>query len=73
MSPEARGLPDPLRELARERGRLLGELGVVPRDAAWARREADALASLVSPRIRLRLPAPLARLARRLTRALRQI
>jgi hypothetical protein len=64
-------MPDPLRDLARERGRLLGELGVVPGDVAWARREADALASLVSPRIRLRLPEPVARLARRLSRALR--
>ena len=72
MSPDARGLPDPLRDLARERGRLLGELGVVPADAAWARQEADALASLLSPRIRLRLPAPIARLARRLARTLRQ-
>jgi len=71
VSPEARGLPDPLRELARERGRLLGELGVVPDDVAWARSEADALASLVKPRIGLRLPAPVARLARRLARALR--
>ena len=71
MSPEARGLPDPLRELARERGRLLGELGVVPGDVAWARAEGDALASLVTPRIRLRLPAPLASLVRRLSRALR--
>jgi len=72
VSPGARGLPDPLRELARERGRLLGELGVVPTDAAWARQEADALASLLSPRLRLRLPAPIGRVVRRLARALRQ-
>ena len=60
---------DPLRELARERGRLMGELGVMPQDAAWARAEADDIASLT--RRDLRLPAPLARLLRRLARAVR--
>ena len=65
------GRPDPLRELARDRGRLLGELGVRANDAAWVRAEADALASLTSPRLGLRWPAPLARLARRLARMLR--
>jgi hypothetical protein len=65
------GRADPLRELARERGRLLGELGVQQNDTAWARAEADALASLTSPRLGLRWPAPLARLARRLARTLR--
>jgi len=64
-------MPDPLRELARERGRLLGELGVDPRDVAWARAEADALASLVTPRLGLRLPASVARLTRRMARFLR--
>ena len=72
MSPEARGMPDPLRDLARERGRLLGELGVVPGDVAWARREADALASLLSPRLRLRLPAPIGRVVRPQAPARRQ-
>lgn len=71
MSPEARAMPDPLRELARERGRLLGELGVMPGDVAWARAEADALASLVTPRVGLRLPASVVRLARRLGKTLR--
>jgi hypothetical protein len=64
------GRADPLRELARERGRLLGELGVEQKDTAWARAEADALASLTSPRLGLRWPAPLARLARRIARML---
>ena len=59
---------DPLRVLARERGRLLGELGVVPEDARWARAEADAIASLVRPRISVRLPRALATLLRRLRR-----
>jgi hypothetical protein len=60
---------DPLRELARERGRTMGELGVLPQDAAWARAEADAIASLTRRQMRLRWPAPLARLLRRLRRA----
>jgi hypothetical protein len=62
---------DPLRELARERGRAMGELGVLPQDARWARAEAEAIASLTRPQVRLRLPAPLARLARRLARLVR--
>jgi hypothetical protein len=64
------GRADPIRELARERGRLLGELGVQQSDTAWARAEADALASLTSPRLGLRWPAPLARFARRMARML---
>ena len=71
MSPAARGLADPLRELARERGRMLGELGVRPDDVAWARAEGDAIASLVTPRLALRLPVSVARLVRRWTRAIR--
>jgi hypothetical protein len=59
---------DPLRKLAQERGRILGELGVKPEDARWTRSEADALASLVTPAFPVRLPAPIARLARRLAR-----
>jgi hypothetical protein len=62
---------DPLRELARERGRTMGELGVLPQDAGWARAEADAIASLTQRELRLRWPAPLARLLRRLARAFR--
>jgi hypothetical protein len=61
---------DPLRELARERGRTMGELGVLPQDAAWARAEAGAIASLTTRQLRLRLPAPLSRLFRRLAGAL---
>lgn len=62
---------DPLRELARERGRTLGELGVQPQDAKWARAEAEAIASLTRPQMRLRLPAPLSRALRRLLRLVR--
>ncbi len=62
---------DPLRVLARERGRLLGELGASPEDVRWARAEADAIASLVRPRLALRLPSALAGLLRRLRRAFR--
>ena len=57
---------DPLRRLARERGRTLGELGLQPSDAAWARSEADAIASLVTPS--LRLPAFVVRFVRRIAR-----
>jgi hypothetical protein len=59
---------DPLRRLAQERGRILGELGVRPEDARWTRAEGEALASLVTPAFPVRLPAPLARLAQRLAR-----
>ncbi len=66
------GGPDPLRRLAQERGRILGELGVRPDDARWARvggrraREpADAVAAACAFR------APLGRLVRRLARFLR--
>lgn len=62
---------DPLRRLARERGRTLGELGLRPSDAAWARSEADAIASLATPSLRVRTPAFLARLLRRLARLAR--
>ncbi len=62
---------DPLRRLAQERGRLLGELGVRPEDLRWQRLEADALASLVVPTLRLRLAGPLGRLWIRLRRAAR--
>jgi hypothetical protein len=62
---------DPLRALAQERGRLLAELGVRPEDARWAQMEADALASLVTPAMPVRLPAALERFRRRLGRLLR--
>jgi hypothetical protein len=62
--------PDPLRRLAQERGRILGELGVKAEDARWTRVEGETLASLVTPDFPLRLPAPLARLLRRLARLL---
>jgi hypothetical protein len=62
---------DPLRRLARERGRTLGELGVRPGDASWARSEADAIASLTTPSLRLRMPAVFTRFLRRLARAAR--
>jgi hypothetical protein len=60
---------DPLRRLAQERGRLLGELGVRPADLRWQRLEADAIASLVVPVLRFRLPAPIGRFWLRLKRA----
>ena len=62
---------DPLRELARERGRAMGELGCQPQDAKWARSEAEAIASLTRAQVRLRLPAPLSRAVRRVARFLR--
>ena len=62
---------DPLRRLAQERGRILGELGVRPEDARWARREGETLASLVTPAFPVRIPAPIVRLARRLARPFR--
>ena len=60
--------PDPLRRIAAERGRLLGELGVRPHDVRWARLEADAIAGLVTPALPLRLPRTLTRLLQRLRR-----
>jgi len=65
------GTADPLRRLAQERGRLLGELGVRVEDGRWVRAEADAVASLTVPRLAARLPEPLARMLRKLSRALR--
>ena len=59
---------DPLRRLAQERGRVLGELGVRPEDLRWLRLEAETLASLVVPALGLRLPAPVARFWRRVRR-----
>jgi hypothetical protein len=62
---------DPLRRLASERGRTLGELGVRTEDDRWARLEAEAIAGLVTAVPRLRLPGLLERLLRRLRRAAR--
>ena len=62
---------DPLRRLANERGRTLGELGVRAGDDRWARLEAEAIAGLVTAGLRLRLPGLLERLLRRLRRAAR--
>jgi hypothetical protein len=62
---------DPLRRLANERGRSLGELGVRPEDDRWARLEAETIAGLVTAGLRLRLPGALERLLRRLRRAAR--
>jgi hypothetical protein len=62
---------DPLRRLAQERGRILGELGLRPEDARWARVEAEAIASLVTPALQLRMLGVLGRLRRRLARATR--
>jgi len=62
---------DPLRALAQERGRLLAELGVRPEDSRWAQMEADALGSLVTPALSIRVPAPLGRIWRRVRRSMR--
>jgi hypothetical protein len=62
---------DPLRRLAQERGRILAELGVRPDDARWTRMEGETLASLVSPALQVRLPAPLRRVLRRFARLFR--
>jgi len=62
---------DPLCRLAQERGRILGELGVKPDDARWARMEGETLASLLVPALSVRLPAALERLRRRLARIVR--
>jgi hypothetical protein len=62
---------DPVRRLARERGRLLGELGVTPADERWAKQEAEVLASLSYPQLSARLPGALLVLWNRLRRLLR--
>lgn len=65
------GAADPLRRLAQERGRILGELGVRPDDARWARAEAEMLASLLTASRRRRLPGALGRMLRRIGRRVR--
>jgi hypothetical protein len=62
---------DPLRALAEERGRMMGELGVRPDDVKWARLEANAIASLTTPTLVHFLGARLSRVLGRLRRALR--
>jgi len=65
------GSDDPIRRLAHERGRMLGELGVTPEDVRWAKAEADVLASLTVPQVSARLIGPVSRLWRRLRRLAR--
>jgi hypothetical protein len=69
MSPSESG--DPLRRLAQERGRILGELGLRPEDARWARLDAETIASLITPALGLRLPGVLRRFWWRVARAAR--
>lgn len=52
---------DPLRRLAAERGRILGELGVRADDARWSRLDAETIASLITVSFPLRLPRLLRR------------
>ena len=58
-----------LRRLARESGRILGELGVRPEDDRWIGRHAEAISGLVSAAARR---SPLARLAGRFYRLARK-
>jgi hypothetical protein len=62
--------PDVLRQLARESGRLLGELGVRPDDRDWIAAHAETVASLGGER-RRRRRGWLYRLARRAARTAR--
>lgn len=63
---------DVLALLARESGRLLGELGVRPEDEAWIRAHAETIASLAGgPPRRRRVSDYFARWARRAARAAR--
>ena len=71
MSAGAAGPADPLRTLARERGRTMGELGMTPGDLRWARAEAETIASLTSPDFARRLAWRLKRLLDRMRRPAR--
>jgi len=71
VSPGAAGAADPLRALARERGRTMGELGMTPADVKWARADAETIASLTTPDFARRLAWRLRRRLERLRRALR--
>lgn len=61
--------PEVLRRLARESGRLLGELGVRPEDSAWIRQHAETIESLTRREPR---PGLFARLRRLLVRVARK-
>lgn len=63
--------PEPLVRLARESGRVLGELGVRPDDTAWIREHAETIESLTRRTRRSRLSVYLRRLARRAARKAR--
>jgi len=61
-----------LRRLARETGRLLGQLGVRPEDEKWIRTHAEAIVSLARPgRRRNPISRFVYRLARRAARTAR--
>jgi hypothetical protein len=63
---------DVLVRLARESGRLLGELGVRPEDGKWIRAHAETIAGLAGERVvRRRIYEVFARWARRAARAAR--
>ena len=60
------GMSGDYERLARENGRLLGELGVRPEDEKWIRAQAETIAGLAGlHRPESRLLERLARLARR--------
>ena len=61
---------DVLRQLARESGRLLGEIGVRPEDRDWIAAHAETIASLAAE-TRRRRGGWLYRLARRAARTAR--
>lgn len=61
--------PEVLRQLARESGRLLGELGVRPEDSGWIRAQAESIESLTRCE---RRPGIFARLRRLIVRAARK-
>ena len=62
---------EPLRRVAQERGRILGELGVRLEDVSWTRAEAETIGSLLTPSRRLRLPRAIQGLLRKLERVMR--
>lgn len=63
--------PEALRRLARESGRLLGELGVRPEDSRWIREHALTIASLTRRTRGAGFLSDLKRLARRAARKVR--
>ena len=63
---------DVLVRLARESGRLLGELGVCPQDEKWIRAHAETIAGLAGePVVKRRIYEVFARWARKAARAAR--